>query len=229
MGVHCQSHLRECALTWIECGFSVKRWALCEAIEGVIGKQYPWLREGPGGRPTVHWLSHRPSHKPEEPINLSTYSPPKENSRKPRRTSAAELKELGDEGRVQASVRFFNFIQGPRWNCLGRCPACGHFWINLSGRLKRYCSRLCSTRETAREAVRKRHHGKRSQKIADARRLIMKLTNSREWATGRVKNWRRWVVAQGASAELTLTFLTRAVNAGDLVVPSPVQARRKPN
>jgi len=95
----------------------------------------------------------------------------------------------------------------------GPCPRCGNYYICRSARNKVYCSRSCGTRTTALAATRRR----RDEEHAD--KLLRAAKTAQAWTTDRTKkDWKPWV--SDRYPDITLKFLTRAVNNGELTPPT---------
>lgn len=112
----------------------------------------------------------------------------------------------------QEAVRFFlMLILNPEWAKLaGPCARCRNYYIRGSARNKSYCSRSCGTRTTALAATKKKRDEERAEKL----RQVTKLCE--QWSTKRIsQDWKSWVCGH----DVTKTFLTRAVNKGDLKAP----------
>jgi hypothetical protein len=115
----------------------------------------------------------------------------------------------------QEALRFFVWlITNPKCDKLeGPCARCGNYYMRRSVRNKAYCSRFCGTRATALAATRKR----RDEEHAD--KLLRAAGAAREWTTERTKQgWKPWVSRR--HPDITLKFLTRAVNKGELKPPT---------
>lgn len=122
---------------------------------------------------------------------------------------------LGHNALWEAYRLFALLITNPEWNKLaGPCARCGNYYIRRTARNKAYCSRSCGTRATATAATRKRRTEERDHKLKEANLLIQKWTLVKEM---RDKDWKKWVSNQ--NPDLKVTFLTRAVNKGDLKPP----------
>ena len=109
---------------------------------------------------------------------------------------------------------FIELLLNPACDKLaGPCPRCGNYYIRRSTRNKVYCSRSCGTRATAFTATRKR----RDEEHAD--KLLRAAEAAREWTIARTKKeWKPWV--SGRHPGITVRFLTRAVNNGELKPPT---------
>jgi hypothetical protein len=126
---------------------------------------------------------------------------------------------LGSEpGRnpYEEALRFFVWlITNPECDRLaGPCARCGAYYIRIRRSAQnKYCSRSCGTRATAFAATRKR----RDEEHAD--KLLRAAEGAREWTTARTKKeWKPWV--SGRHPGITVKFLTRAVNNGELKSPT---------
>ena len=109
---------------------------------------------------------------------------------------------------------FIELLLNPECGKLaGPCPRCGNYYIRRSARNKVYCSRSCGTRATALAATRMR----RDKEHAD--KLLRATEAAREWTIARTrKEWKPWV--SGRHPDISVKFLTRAVNQGELESPT---------
>jgi hypothetical protein len=124
----------------------------------------------------------------------------------------------------EKALRFFlMLITNPAWKKLGGpCAACGEYYIRRTARNSTYCKRSCATRTTAIRATRKKRDNERTEKVQKATRFIQ------EWRSARTKlDWKHWVARR--DPELTLHWLTRAVNNGDLIAPGALRSIRMRN
>jgi hypothetical protein len=113
----------------------------------------------------------------------------------------------------QEAVRFFlMLILNPEWERLaGPCARCDNYYIRGRARNKIYCSRSCGTRATALAATKR----KRTQERAEKVRIVVDLCE--QWRTARTKqDWKSWICRK---TDIKKTFLTRAINRGDLKPP----------
>jgi hypothetical protein len=102
----------------------------------------------------------------------------------------------------------------------GCCDRCGRYYIKNRLYQKKYCSEECA-RNVRHSAIMKFTSSKREARHKKQLRTAAKLCD--RWAASRSKqNWKRWVStrAEGKRAGLTLKFLTRAVNKGELTEPT---------
>ena len=96
-------------------------------------------------------------------------------------------------------------------NSVGHVTACGIFYVKKTSRQKVYCSRRCGATRTAAAVTRKRREKERAQNLRRAQEAAS------HWATDRTRvPWKQWV---SNKTEITVKWLTRAVNRGDLGVP----------
>jgi hypothetical protein len=114
---------------------------------------------------------------------------------------------------------FIELLLNPACDKLsGPCPRCRNYYICRSARNKVYCSRSCGTRATALAATRKRREQEHVSK------LLRATVAAGEWSTTRTsKEWKTWVSRR--HPEITVRFLTRAVNNGQL--ESPTKGQKK--
>jgi len=118
----------------------------------------------------------------------------------------------GKTSSEEAVRLFLMLILNPEWERLaGPCARCGNYYIRRTARNKAYCTRSCGTRATALAATKRKREGERAEKL----RRVVKLCQ--QWRTTRTKqDWKSWICGQ---RDITKTFLTRAVNKGDLKPP----------
>jgi hypothetical protein len=111
----------------------------------------------------------------------------------------------------EADRLFLMLILNPEWERLaGPCARCGNYYIRRRARNKVYCSRSCGTRATALAATKRKREEERAEKV----RRVTKLCQ--QWRTTRTnQDWKSWICGH----DITKTFLTRAVNKGDLKPP----------
>ena len=114
----------------------------------------------------------------------------------------------------QEAVRLFlMLILNPEWEKLaGPCARCCNYYIRGTALNKVYCSLSCGTRATALAATKRKREGERAEKLHRVAKLCQ------QWRTTRTKqDWKSWICGQ---RDITKTFLTRAVNKGELEVPT---------
>jgi hypothetical protein len=116
----------------------------------------------------------------------------------------------------EEALRFFVWLITNR-ECdklAGPCARCGDYYIRRrrSSRNKVYCSRACGQRTTARAATDKRRKQEHEDKLHRAAKLI------REWEGSPKKDdWKTFASKRG---DISVQFLTRAVNNGELKSPT---------
>jgi len=111
-----------------------------------------------------------------------------------------------------ALTHFMDLIVNPEWHKLGGpCHRCRKYYVKKTSRQKAYCSRRCSSTMTAVATTRTRREKER------ARKLHLALESANRWAALRTRqSWKDWVSAR---TKITVKWLTRAVNRGDLRAP----------
>lgn len=107
---------------------------------------------------------------------------------------------------------FLEFVTNPLWRSLaGPCKECEQYFVRESARNRGYCSKKCSSRQTARTAGRQRIERERIRKIRIAEVRLAR------WSDGsRREDWKRFVARD---PELTVRWITTAVTRGDLSPP----------
>ena len=117
--------------------------------------------------------------------------------------------------RDEEATRFFLTLI---WNSqnqklAGPCARCDKYFIRRTARNTTYCTRSCGLRATAIAATLKKRAEEHADKLRRAR------TAAENWRLGRKKlfGWKQYVSEQ--EPDITRTFLTRAVNKGELKAP----------
>ena len=125
--------------------------------------------------------------------------------------------------RGEALRWFIEFLMNPECVKLaGPCDRCGNYYIRKSARNKVYCSRSCGAKATATAATKRAREEKHQKKLARAREAIRQYVKA-----GTRMPWKHWVATKERAAEITPKFLTRAVNSGELQVPSRISSKEK--
>jgi hypothetical protein len=107
---------------------------------------------------------------------------------------------------------FLELLLNPeREKLAGPCPRCSNYYIRRSARNKVYCSRSCGTRATALAATKKRRDEEHADKLKRADERI------RKWEKSPKCDWKAFVSERG---DISVKFLTRAVNNGELRPPT---------
>jgi Family of unknown function (DUF6076) len=138
-----------------------------------------------------------------------------------------------------AASLFLAILADPMNHNLRRCkyPSCQHYFVNLSGHEKAYCSRQCATRDSARRTMESRRERQKARKIRATTMLIKEwerfTTSGKSLAMWRRRqlgrDWKAWIVAE-SHEDLTKTWLTRAINRGWIRPPqSNVRMEEKHN
>lgn len=94
----------------------------------------------------------------------------------------------------------------------GPCPNCGNFFLRMTKREKRYCSRKCAHKGAAKASTRRRRAREQDSKVS---RVV---TAIKEW--GRIRprtGWIPWVLK--AVPSIKKTWLTRAINRKQITAP----------
>jgi len=113
----------------------------------------------------------------------------------------------------RALALFTELLVNPGANQLGGpCARCNSFYVKNTKRQKVYCSRDCGSVQTAMSATQRSRRLAYNKKLAKAERRIER------WMNGR--RGRPWKVSVADGVEITIKWLTRAVNAGKLAEPS---------
>ena len=108
---------------------------------------------------------------------------------------------------------FMTLITNPQWNSLGGpCRRCRNYFLKKTKRKGVYCSRSCSSGETAVCATRKWREREQAEKLTLAQRYIG------EWIkVDRRLGWKVWVSNETG---FTIRWLSRALNKGALRPPN---------
>jgi hypothetical protein len=111
-----------------------------------------------------------------------------------------------------ALLDFAQLLCSPLGKDIRRCPRCLLYFLNKSGHRKKvYCKRRCATNTSAETTTRARREREREERLARANRTL------KAWILNpHGQDWKPWVAKR---TRLTIKWLTRAVNKGDLHPP----------
>jgi hypothetical protein len=128
--------------------------------------------------------------------------------------------KIVDPGWGLAVSLFFQFITGPFYRDIGRCKRCRKFFWNRSGhRDKTYCGARCASADTAEHVTRERRQKEHEHKLKIVQAAIRRFERlSAEKQARSARTWKVWV-KQRSGPEITLNFVTRAVNSGEITPP----------
>jgi hypothetical protein len=107
---------------------------------------------------------------------------------------------------------FMTLITNPDWELLGDpCTRCGDYYLKKARRRTKYCSRKCSSKETATASTKSWRQEQQADKIRCAQESID------EWCkVKRREAWKKWV---SRKTKLTDRWLTRAEHNGKINPP----------
>ena len=112
----------------------------------------------------------------------------------------------------EAQKQFAFLITNPQWKLLsGPCPHCNDYLLKI-GRRKKYCSKTCASRSTAKAAVYQQRKTLHDERIKKAQAAIHAWNPKHTYE----KDWKRWVARQ---TRYTVRWITRHVNEGNLTPP----------
>jgi hypothetical protein len=119
-----------------------------------------------------------------------------------------------------AFYHFMTLIANPQWELLGGpCHRCREYYLKNTKRQKVYCSRTCGATETAIVAVRTGRQREHAKKISLAQEQIGKWRKANLRLKRKRAGWKKWVADE---TKLTVKWLTRAVNKGELRAPAGI-------
>ena len=120
---------------------------------------------------------------------------------------------ISGDPRAEAMRFFLLLVTNPDWEKLaGPCIGCGAYYIRRTAKNRAYCSRLCATRTTAIRSTQKRRKDEHAEKLRRAGLA------AQQWPRVRTSlGWKQWV--SEAEPDISVKFLTRAVNRGELKPP----------
>lgn len=114
-----------------------------------------------------------------------------------------------------ALTRFLELLVNPLSPLLGGpCARCDNFYVKKSDRQKTYCSKQCGGKQTAQTATQKRRRVEHLAKLEKARLSMLRLPSRRQAR----QDWKQWVY-HDTRGSISVKWLTRAVNAGELISP----------
>jgi hypothetical protein len=115
-----------------------------------------------------------------------------------------------------ALTAFASLMNDPDLSLLGGpCDRCGRYFKKKRANHKLYCDRDCAHLASATKSTNERLQRDREDKLKRAKLRIA------QWQGLKRKpkvGWKKWIAT--AVPDLSVTFLTRAVNSGDLVPPT---------
>jgi hypothetical protein len=116
---------------------------------------------------------------------------------------------------------FTTLVRSPLRERVGKCERCERYFLsNRSYTKKRFCSRSCSSPATATKATQVRRSREREEKLLNVRRVIDNLKLRANDSPDRLE---RRIAAQ---AMVTVKWLTRAVNRGEIALPHRSEPRQ---
>lgn len=116
----------------------------------------------------------------------------------------------------QALAHFMALVVNPQWHKLGGpCYRCRKYYVKKTLRQKAYCSRRCGSISTALATMRRKRAKEHWDKLERAQKALERWTSVRTEGS-----WKEWVAVE---TDITVRWLTRAVNAGGLKAP-PMRA-----
>jgi len=128
---------------------------------------------------------------------------------------------------TDARAFFMMITLSPDWERFGGpCPRCKKFFIRKTAKPSIYCSHRCASQDSAIQRTNKVREGRREEKLAVATEAISKWQKLRDKGRTR-EGWKEWVAGYNPGAEITIRFLTRAVNQGALQPPA-IQEKKRP-
>jgi len=120
-------------------------------------------------------------------------------------------------GRTEAVSLFFQFITGPFQRDIAWCKRCRKYFWNRSGHAnKAYCNSRCASADTAERVTRERRNREHQAKLKSVQNAVQRF----EQSTGKRSrlDWKPWVKRQ-CGPDVTLHFITRAINRGEIMPP----------
>lgn len=111
----------------------------------------------------------------------------------------------------QARWAFLDVLGNPLRYDISVCDRCHRMYLNRSGhRNKRFCERRCTVLDASTRLVKKMRQAERNKQLSLAQSFLA------NWNPRKNPDWRQWTSDQ---TKLTKTFLTRALNRGELKIP----------
>lgn len=126
---------------------------------------------------------------------------------------------------------FIHFLQNEAIERLaGPCKKCGRYYVRKTAKPSVYCSRQCASQATAIKRTTE------YRKLQHIRKLEHAANGIERWrslaAKGRTKKgWKEFLAdhykSEDSTIDLTVRFLSRAVNNGELVPPDAIHASKR--
>jgi hypothetical protein len=118
-------------------------------------------------------------------------------------------------GVADFALRYFlHLVVHPQWQKFGgpcQRPGCGRYYVKKRKSQKVYCSGKCGHATTASTLTRQRRAEEHADKLSRAQKRVTKCPIRRN------TDWKRWL--SEVEPDLSVSFLTRAVNKGELRPP----------
>lgn len=115
---------------------------------------------------------------------------------------------------------FAHLVTNPLCDKLaGPCARCGNYYVMKRDSQRVYCSRHCGNAATATVRTAKNRREAHEEKLKQAHNAV------RRWKPSTGENWKEFVAKQTG---LTVRWITRAVNKGELRLPAAARAQVKP-
>jgi len=199
----CGQQLSELMDTWLAAACCLDRWPLQGQLEDDLNRRRIRLAKDRAGR-----VSYEFSGPYRKMVDLGL-------------GGGYQIDEA--PGRTYAVSMFFQFVTGPFQRDVGKCKRGGKYWRNhWNHESKAYCSARCSSADTATRVTRERREKEHRAKLGLVQAAIRQFDRLPAYKRSRL-NWKKWVKAE-AGPEVTISFITRAVNKRELKAPRGVLA-----
>ena len=181
--------------SWIEAGCRLDKWALRERFESIVWASRRCLTQQESG----------PVHITSEVVAAATLG----GSTDPLMQFLTDQKKRDTLMEQQAAELFLEFVTGPYYDRIGKCPRCQRFFVNMRRSEKTYCSQKCASADTAEKAVRARREQERKERAASVRKAAERFSKLSAERRARL-NQRDWIHSQtGLSKKLVTMILVK--------------------
>lgn len=202
----CQRYLHEYMKSWLASGCRLDKWPLGNRLLEDINRKEIAFGSDEDGRAVVLFKRKIMTFwwEPPDPLGRRNVLP----------------------GEMEASEMFFQFITGPYYRDIGQCKRCRNLYLNIWGHSdKTYCSQRCASADSAVKKTRERRereHREKLGRVGNGIRDFLNLSPERQARIG--ARWKSRVA--NALPGVTVHFITRSINRGQLKLPQGLKGKK---
>jgi len=118
---------------------------------------------------------------------------------------------------------FLGFLLSRYCHALGRCARCEDYFVNTSGKEKRFCSQRCASADSAQNRIEEKRASERMERRIRIQTAIDGLTYARKKPDSLRELKLR--VQSEAGADISMNIITRLLKTGEISVPRSLMSR----